>query len=136
MNKKLKNRKFLFKRETINLSLREKCPNIEFFLVCIRIEYGDLLRKKLHKKFHSWTLFTQCLLQLHGKELIQIYYKKLWLFYFYTSSFFLKSEYYCTLLLFKFILYSERVVRRCSGKWVLLEILRNAQENACCLKLY
>ena len=47
-----------------NYSLREKCPNLEFFwsvFPCIRTEYGELLR--------IWTLFTQwfCKTPLSGK---------------------------------------------------------------------
>ena len=58
---------------TLTLTLCEKCPNTEFFLVvfsCIWTEYGDLLRKSPysvqiqentdHKKLRIWTLFTQC----------------------------------------------------------------------------
>ena len=57
-----------------NASLCEKCPNTEFFLVCIfhiRTEYGDLrskfpysvrIRENRDKKKHRiWTLFTQCI---------------------------------------------------------------------------
>ena len=33
--------------------LREKCPNTEFFLVCIFLENTD------QKKLRIWTLFTQ-----------------------------------------------------------------------------
>ena len=51
-------------------SLREKCPNTEFFLVCIFLyldwiwrytEYSVRIRKNAdQKKFRIWTLFTQC----------------------------------------------------------------------------
>ena len=54
-------------------SLREKCPNTEFFWSVfsrIRIEYADLLHKFPYwvrirentdqKKLHIWTLFMQC----------------------------------------------------------------------------
>ena len=66
------------------LTLREKCPNTELFLVRIfllRTEYGDLLRKSPYlvriylvriqenteqKQLRIWVLFTQC------KEVISI----------------------------------------------------------------
>ena len=40
----------------ITISLCEKCPNNEFFLVCI------LMRENAdQKKLRMWTLFTQCI---------------------------------------------------------------------------
>ena len=85
------------------LSLHEKCPNREFFLVCIflysdwirsawsvfsciRTEFGDLLRQSLYsvriqentdqKKLRIWTFFMQCLAfneLTHLKQLISFY---------------------------------------------------------------
>ena len=56
------------------ISLREKCPNMEFFwsvFSCIRNEYRDLRSKSLYsvrtqgktdqKKLRIWTVFTQCI---------------------------------------------------------------------------
>ena len=55
------------------MTVRENCPNAEFFLVRIFLywtEFGDLLRESLYsirvqentdqKKLRIWTLFTQC----------------------------------------------------------------------------
>ena len=71
------------------LPLREKCPNTEFFLVCIfRIwtEYGHWLRKTPcsvqirenidQKKLSIWTFFEQCTIDLNLEEIrkrFQIY---------------------------------------------------------------
>ena len=66
---------------TINpLSLREKCPNTEFFCFIfsrIRTEYGEIrsispysvrmLENTDQKKLHIWTLFTQCLCRFYHK---------------------------------------------------------------------
>ena len=57
------------------MTLREKCPNTEFFLVHrIHTEYGDLRAKSPYsvqmqentdqKKLRTWTLFTQCEFEL------------------------------------------------------------------------
>ena len=55
-------RKFIFPVYELKLTLREKCPNMEFFLVrisgySVRIQ-ENTEQKKLRKK--NWTLFTQC----------------------------------------------------------------------------
>ena len=76
------------------LPLREKCPNTEFFLVCIfRIwtEYGHWLRKTPcsvqirenidQKKLSVWTFFAQCTIDLNLEEIrkrFQIY-SDLWI---------------------------------------------------------
>ena len=51
------------KVENVDKAQRAKCPNTEFFLVCIFL-YLDLYSVKIQKnkdqkKFHIWTLFTQ-----------------------------------------------------------------------------
>ena len=44
----------------LKLTLREKCPNTEFFLVRI-FPHSDWIRENMdQKKLRIWTLFTQC----------------------------------------------------------------------------
>ena len=63
----------------VKISLREKCPNTEFFLARIfriRSEYGEILRispysvrmreDRDQKKLRIWTLFTQCMFNSLG----------------------------------------------------------------------
>ena len=46
--------------EFFKLALREKCPKMEFFLVCIFL-YSDWIQANTdQKKLRIWTLFTQC----------------------------------------------------------------------------
>ena len=42
------------------LPLREKCPNTEFFLVCIFLYSVQMQENTDHKKLWIWTLFMQC----------------------------------------------------------------------------
>ena len=46
------------------VSLREKCPNTELFLVCIFLYSVRIQENTDHKKLRIWTLFTQCLFYL------------------------------------------------------------------------
>ena len=47
----------------ILLSLSEKCPNMEFFLVCIFLYSDGIQENKDQKKLRIWTLFTQRLIK-------------------------------------------------------------------------
>ena len=47
-----------------NLTLREKCSNMEFVLVRIFLYLYWILENTNQKKLHIWTLFTQCYLNL------------------------------------------------------------------------
>ena len=68
------------------MSLREKCPNKEIFLVRVflyLIEYGNLIRKSLYsvriqentdqKKLRIWTLFTQCRYMVDFKKKAEVF---------------------------------------------------------------
>ena len=72
-----------FKWQYIKKSLREKCPNTEFFLVRIfphsgwirRDSYSDLTRKNTdQKKLRIWTLFTQWIAPCLYSDLERILY--------------------------------------------------------------
>ena len=41
-------------------TLREKCPNTEFFLVCIFLYSVRIQENTDQKRLRIWTLFTQC----------------------------------------------------------------------------
>ena len=45
--------------ECKNLALREKCPNTEFFLLCIFLYSGLIQENTDQKNLLIWTLFTQ-----------------------------------------------------------------------------
>ena len=48
------------KKHCYKLTLREKCPNTEFFLVCIFL-YSLRIQKTMDQnKLRIWTHFTQC----------------------------------------------------------------------------
>ena len=40
-------------------TLREKCPNTEFFVVCVFLYSVRIQENTDRKKLHIWTLFTQ-----------------------------------------------------------------------------
>ena len=42
------------------LTLREKCPNTEFFLVRIFLYSGRIQENTDQEKHHIWALFTKC----------------------------------------------------------------------------
>ena len=45
----------------MKITLREKCPNAESFLVRIFLKSVRIRENKDQKKRRIWTLFTQCL---------------------------------------------------------------------------
>ena len=45
---------------SVSLTLREKCPNTEFFLVPIFLYSVRIQENTDQKKLRIWTLFTQC----------------------------------------------------------------------------
>ena len=59
--------------KTVNDTLREKCPNTEFFLVRIFLYSVRIQENTDHKKLRIWTLFTQCILSL--KKSIQVFWQ-------------------------------------------------------------
>ena len=50
------------------VSLRENCPNTEFFLVCIFPHLDRIQENTDHKKLRIWTFFTQCLCHFTEKK--------------------------------------------------------------------
>ena len=53
------------------LSLSEKCPNKEFFLVRIFLYSLQILKNRDQEKLRIWTFFTQCLSS--SVQLVQIF---------------------------------------------------------------
>ena len=48
---------------SMELSLREKCPNRSYFLVPIFLYLFEIQENTDQKKLRIWTLFTQCIIR-------------------------------------------------------------------------